>query len=181
MSKIIFEQKIIELNITIRYPKAQDVEVMQKYINALSEERTHITMQGEIMSLEDEKKYLDGVLEKVKNKTAVQLLMFAGQSMAGISGIELGRLTEKHIGTIGISINKKYRRLGLGKLLLTTILKEAKKELHNMEIFELAVHSKNTVAHKMYVNFGFVEYGRLPNGVKLEKGYQDKILMYKKV
>jgi RimJ/RimL family protein N-acetyltransferase len=46
-------------------------------------------------------------------------------------------------------------------------------------MFVLYVFSNNAFAIKMYERAGFLEYGRLPRGVKLEHGYVDRISMYK--
>jgi len=176
----IFLQKTYQdFNLTLRSPKKNDVEALLDYINTLSQEKTFVSKQSEIMSLEKEKEYLDHILKKIKQKKNLHILAFADQSLIGNVGIELGKLTQRHIGSLGISVRKNYRGQGIGSLLMKTVLKQASTQLPGIEIVELTVQKPNKIARKMYKKFGFKEYGLLPNGVKLEKGYRDHILMYK--
>ena len=178
--KIVFEGKSDKgTPLMLRYPKQGDAKVMCDYINALSEERTFVRFQGEHMELEEEQKFLDGQLEKIKEHKCIQILVFAGDELIGIAGIDMGHKTDRHIGNFGISISKKFRGEGIGKLLMETVLDKATKELSSLEIIKLAVFANNKLALKMYKDFGFVEYGSLPNGVKLEHGYDDHIYMFK--
>lgn len=55
------------------------------------------------------------------------------------------------------------------------------KAIHNLEIVVLEMFASNSFAKEMYQKYGFVEYGNLPNGIKLKKSYIDRIYMYKNV
>lgn len=180
--QIIFQQKFNNnLDLTIRYPVVKDSLQLQTYINTLSQEKTYIRKQGKIVSLEDEQKYLTNVLEKIDQHKLVQLLVFHDEQLIGNSNVELENLAQRHIADFGISLKKEYRGKGIGTLLMKTILKEAQNKLPGLEIIKLTVHAPNKIAQKMYKNLGFKEFGRLPNGVKLDHGYRDHILMYKMV
>ena len=61
------------------------------------------------------------------------------------------------------------------------VIDEARKNLPQLEIIMLNVFANNDLAKQMYKKFGFVEYGLMPNGIKLETGYADDVLMYKVV
>ena len=87
----------------------------------------------------------------------------------------------KHEGVFGISVLKDYRGKGLGKLLMKLALDEAIKNLPNLRIITLGVFSTNDLAKEMYKNFGFIEFGRLPEGIFHRGKYIDHIYMYKKV
>lgn len=179
--KIVFEgvsEKGVKL--VIRYPKKDDLQTMLAYINALSKERTFIRYQGEEVSLEEETEYLNKQLERIVKQESVQLLAFTKDELIGNTSIDLFDKTESHKGLFGISIAKEYRGKGIGKLLLKYILEEAK-SLPKLRIITLAVYSINNLAIEMYKKFGFVEYGRLPNGVHYRGNFIDEILMYKPV
>lgn len=167
--------------IHFRYPTILDAERMCDYINALSKEKTFIRFQGEEMSLEAEKSYLQGELEKIKQRQAVMLLAFHENTLIGISGIEMSDKTERHIGLFGISIAKEFRGDGIGALLMQHILDEAVKALPALEIVTLYFFSHNHVGHKLYKKFGFQQYGLLPQGTKLADSYADHVMMYKRV
>ena len=181
MSKTIFNKQHNDFHLIIRYPQKGDEKVMLEFINQLSAERTFILMQGESMTLEEEKKYLDSWLEKISKKTGIMLLVFDKDILIGVSSIKLGRYSTKHVGLFSISVKNEYRGKGVGKLLMSSIIDESSKQLEDLEVISLTVQSENIIAQAMYQSFGFKKYGLLPRGIKLVNGYRDHILMYKRV
>jgi len=167
--------------VLIRYPKPSDIQAMCDYINSLSQEQTFIRFQGEKISLEEETAYLNSQLEKIKKKRAVLLLAFVGDELVGVSGIDLRDKIESHEGIFGISIAKDHRGQGIGKMLMQETLTAATKELTDLKIITLGVFANNNLALKMYQQFGFKEYGRLPGGVKYKNSYVDHVFMYREV
>lgn len=165
--------------IIIRYPIKEDAQLMWEYINTLSKEKTYIRLQGEEVSLEEEEKYLNSQLDKINKNLAVLLLVIVKGKVIGISGIEMKNRIEKHVGGFGISIAKEFRGEGIGSNLIQLVLDEAEKNIPQLETVTLGVFSNNDWAKKMYEKFGFVEYGSLHNGIKLENGYADHVYMYK--
>ncbi len=176
---IIYKEKLKIGSVILRYPKKTDLKLLYRYINKLSRERTFIIVQGERISLKQEKRYLDNQLQKIKEGKAVQLVVFVNNELVGNSQISLRGAIERHIGGFSISIAKKFRGQGLGKLLMKSVIAEAKKHLRGLEIIVLSVFADNEIAKKMYKKFGFRSYGMLPQGIKLEKGYANYIYMYK--
>ncbi len=164
----------------IRYPTKHDLNALLTYINALSKEQTYIRYQGEEITLEEETQYLDSQLKRIKQGQSVQLLVFAGGELIGNTSIDLFDKTESHKGLLGISIAKAYRGKGIGKLLLRYLLAEAK-NLQKLRIITLAVYSVNKFAIGMYEKFGFIEYGKLPEGIQYKDNLIDEILMYKRI
>lgn len=181
-SKIVFEGKTDKgTEISIRYPQLSDATAMTDYINALSDERTFITYQGEHETLESETKFLTGRLTDVENNLSVFLIAFYQDRVIGISWIGMDKRTSKHIGVLGISVAKEYRGKGVGKLLMDQVLNEGKRNLEGLEIITLGVFANNEIAINWYKGLEFVEYGRLPKGIKLENSYEDHVYMYKRV
>ena len=182
MNDIVYKGKINNnLDILIRYPRDGDAKAMRDYINTLSKEKTYITFQGEKITLKDEEKYLKNQLERIKKKETVQLLVFVCGELSGISSIDLKKKIQNHTGIFGISISKKNRNKGLGKLLMKLVFSEASKNLPKLKIATLGVFAENQKALKMYKNFGFIEYGRLPNGIQYKGKFVDNVSMYKKI
>jgi RimJ/RimL family protein N-acetyltransferase len=180
--KIIYRGKTKKGNeIIIRYPLSIDAQKMCDYINILSDEQTFIRFQGEKITLEDETKYLDGLIKKIEKNQAIQLLTFFKDRLIGISDIIVQDKIERHRGTFGITIAKEHRREGIGKLLMSQVLNEAKNNIPQLKIVTLGIFANNSIAKKMYQKFGFKEYGKLPNGILTPKGYFDHIYMYKNI
>lgn len=165
------------LQLVIRYPQLTDVQEMWKYINDLSQERTFIRMQGETITMEEEEKFIENQLDLIENRLGILLVALVDDKLAGVAGIEMEKLTEAHVGELGISIAKDYRGQGIGKILVRNLLQEAKKQLPQLEIVTLSVFSTNETGIALYKQFGFQEYGRIPKGIKLANGYVDHIRM----
>jgi ribosomal protein S18 acetylase RimI-like enzyme len=152
---------------------------MRDYINTISKERTFISYQGEQLSLEEEKRFVNPQIKRIREGKCVVLLVFSEDKLVGVANLDLGKRTSKHIANLGISLAKDLRDQGIGFKLLETVINEGKKNLKGIEIIKLTVFSNNARAISLYKKFSFEEYGRLPNGVKLENGYDDQVKMYK--
>jgi RimJ/RimL family protein N-acetyltransferase len=167
--------------ILIRYPTLEDAQAMSEYINPLSDEQTFITFQGEHMSVADEQEYLTKELKNIEVQKAVFLLVFSNDHLIGIAGIDLGERTSSHVGTFGNSIAKKFRGDGIGSTLMKIVHAEAEKQLPKLRIVSLGLFAGNDLAKNMYADFGYKEYGTLPEGVYYRGEYRDHISMYKKI
>lgn len=180
--KIIFTGKSKKgTDFIIRYPSSGDALEMTQYLNTLSNERTFVTFQGEQIDIKDEEEYLKSILVKINEKTKVYLFIVINNKIAGIAGIDLGTRTQRHIGYLGISIAKEFRGEGIGKIFMEKIINEAIDNIKDLEIISLGLFSKNTKAYNMYKSFGFTHYGTLPQGTKLETGYDDEMFMHKRI
>jgi len=167
--------------VSFRYPTTHDAERLKDYINKLSTEKTFILLQGEQQSLEEETKWLKNKLELVLKKECVFIMAFIDGKIAGSSEITLKSLAKKHVGVFGITINKEYRGDGIGNILMNLVIKESVKKIKYLKIIELSVFANNYIAQNLYKKMGFVEFGRLPDGIKRLGKFEDEILMYKLV
>jgi len=180
MDKKVYSGQVNGMDIEIRYPKVSDAEAMCRYMNELSQEKTYVTWQGEEITLEYETEYLNKQIEKINNKETIKLILLVNGDFAGITDITPHKKVNSHVATFGISIAKRYRGKGLGKLLMEKILIEAKR-LSEIKIITLEVFAENQNAIKLYKKLGFNEYGRLPKGIKYKRRYIDNVLMYKEL
>lgn len=179
---VIFKGKTSEgVEVAIRYPKADDLQDLLQYINALSRERTYVSFQGEQLTEEEEKKFLDSVLEKMAKNEDIHLLAYSNNKLIGVTNITLKEKNNKHVAVYGISVASQYRNQGLGELLMAKILEDAKNNLPTLKIVTLEVFANNNVAIELYKKFGFRQYGRLPKGVNWRDTLVDKVLMYKNI
>lgn len=182
VGQIVFQGKTKkDFEILVRYPKQEDLQQMLGYINTISSEKTFILFQGEQVTLEEEKEYLESQLKKIENNKSVNLLVFDNDKLIAISDLGMRDKAEKHIGYFGISVAKDYRGKGIGGLLMDLVIKESEKNLEGLEIIVLSVFGDNTVAQNMYKKFGFQEFGNLPGGILHADIPVDHIYMYKKV
>src|SRR3989338_1469419 len=167
--------------IIFRYPTENDLHMLRDYINTLSKEKTFIIFQGEQVSLEKDKKYLDSQLKAIAEEKSVQLLAFSEGRLVGNTQIGLQSKAIKHIGVFGISLAKEFRGEGVGTLLMEKIVKEAKKNLKGLKIITLECFGNNEIARKLYGKMGFRTFGNLPKGIIYRDTPVDHIYMFKEV
>ena len=177
--KIVFQGKIGEQDIIVRSPTLDDIDPLLAFINEASSERTFIRMRDVTLTFAQEAQYLEDVLSKMKEQNMIKLVAFCGDEVVGAGDVTRQQYTEKHIGLYGILVKKSFRGKGIGKKLTELCLQVTKEELPGIETLILTVYGANSIAQKMYRSFGFTDYGRLPNGRKLENGYDDVLLMHR--
>ncbi|MBC8481811.1 MAG: GNAT family N-acetyltransferase [Planctomycetes bacterium] len=87
----------------------------------------------------------------------------------------------QHVATVGITVLKEFRSLGVGKALMDAPIEWA--SAHPViEKIGLGVFSNNAGAINLYKKLGFVEEGRRVREIKIgTDDYVDSILMYKLV
>ena len=82
----------------------------------------------------------------------------------------------QHRGSFGISVDRAWWGLGIGRALTEACIECAKAA--GFSQLELDVVAANTAALRLYESVGFVEYGRNPRGFRSrEKGWQELVLM----
>lgn len=182
MNKIILKGKTQDgTPYLIRYPKRSDLTEMWRYINELSKEKTFISLQGEIISFDEERKFLANSLKKIKNNEAVLLVVESNGKIVGVSDINRKTRAEKHTAIFGITLAKEFRGKGIGRKLMEKVLEEAKKNIKDIKIIRLVCFANNEAACSLYKSFGFSEYGRLPGGLLYRGKPQDEVLMYHEI
>jgi len=65
--------------------------------------------------------------------------------------------------------------------LLQLVIDEAERRIDGLRLIQLHVFGNNELAYRLYLNHGFIEYGRLPGGVLHRGQYVDNISMYRPV
>lgn len=167
--------------VSFRYPTIDDAQILTDYINKISAEKSYILFQGEQQTLEEETLWLKSKLEKINKKECVFILTFIDNKLIASSEITLKSLVQKHIGSFGITVAKEFRGEGIGKILMELVISESVKKIDNLKIITLEVFGDNPIAQSLYQKMGFVEFGRLPGGIKHLDNFVDEILMYKNI
>lgn len=127
------------------------------------------------LTLEKEEKYLKS---KRESATDVELLAVADNKVVGTAGIERMGPQEKikRRASFGISIEKDYWGLGIGRALTQACIACARKA--GFAQVELDVVAENARALSLYKELGFTEFGRNPKGMfSRNTGWQEIVLM----
>jgi RimJ/RimL family protein N-acetyltransferase len=161
--------------ITIRKITKSDLKNAKKFqvfINSLIAEDAKILINKKF-SLKDEKKFLEKILAGIKSKTRVSLVAECDDKIIGVTNIELGRGVQNHIGKFGITIMRGYRGVGLGKYLMSEVIRLAKEELNpKPKIIQLEVYVNNIPAINLYKKLGFKIVGKIPKQIQ----YKGKLI-----
>ncbi len=124
---------------------------------------------------EQEKEYLN---RKMMSDREVELVAVVDGIIAGTAGIDGIRAAEKtrHRASFGISIDRAWWGLGIGRALTEACIECAKEA--GFSQLELEVVAENKRAFRLYQSAGFVEYGRNPRAFCSRlSGWQENVLM----
>lgn len=163
----------------VREPREGDEPELLRFVNELVAEDVPVLINQE-QTIEDERKYLQGVIKDMGEGNKVQLLAFDGKKLVGNTQVHKDRWKADHVGVFGISIARDYRGQGLGEALARMVIEEAKKRL-KVKIVRLDAFANNERALGLYKKLGFLECGRVPDGVQWRDGFVDRVYMYKVV
>ena len=168
--------KISGKKIIFRYPNADDVKELAATINELVEEGAEIAKTTKV-SVNEEKKWLMQVMDAIKRKEKVMLL--AEMDGKVIGGCEVSRDSfdvSRHVGTLGVGLQRESRGLGIGKLLIKSTMAESKKKM-GLRLIKLYVFSTNKSGLQIYERLGFQKAGRIRKGVYHNGTFKDDIIM----
>ena len=115
---------------------------------------------------------------KAESECEIELLAEVEGIVVGTAGIDsMGKQYKvRHRADFGISIDKAYWGLGIGRALTQACIACARRA--GYEQLELNVAAENARAIAMYEAAGFVEFGRNPRGFKSRlSGYQELVYM----
>jgi RimJ/RimL family protein N-acetyltransferase len=116
--------------------------------------------------------------EKTDSTDEIELLAELDGKVVGSAGINcIGRKEKtRHRAEFGISVDKAYWGLGIGRALTKACIECAKRAGYVQ--LELEVVAENRSAIALYESVGFEEYGRNPKGFRSRfTGWQEVVLM----
>lgn len=105
------------------------------------------------------------------------LLVADAGGIAGALSVEGGRYRKtRHVGEVGVSVARAWRRQGVGRLLMEAAIEAARtsKELTRLS---LRVFASNAPAVALYESLGFLVEGRRPGHLRIKGRPDDLVLM----
>ena len=127
------------------------------------------------MTVEQEAQFLK---EKTESLNGIEILAEVDGTVVGSAGIGCVGMKEKlkHRAEFGISVDKAYWGLGIGRALTNACIECARAAGYAQLELEAVAENKNALA--LYESVGFVEYGRNPKGFRSRlTGWQELVLM----
>lgn len=116
--------------------------------------------------------------DKAESENEIEILAIIDNKVVGTAGVSSigNKYKLKHRAEFGISVDKNYWGLGIGRVLTKACIECAKKAGYLQ--LELDVVAENTRAVDLYKSEGFIEYGRNPKGFNSRiSGFQELVLM----
>lgn len=168
----------IEEKLILREPQELDAPSFVDFLDQLIEEEAFLTTDHQ--TIEDETGYIKFMHDEINKKRGVHLVVVSGnRKVAGVDITNKGTKRE-HVGELQIYIDKDYRGIGLGHLLLNTVEDEVKK-LGSIKIIMLEVFSNNEVAIKLYQKYGYKITGNQEKTVSYKNDLVGMIFMQKEL
>lgn len=165
---------------TIRPLELGDTAALLAFANALIVEDTYLLLlSGNPMTLAEESAYVKNSLKQMGLSEKIHIVAENKGHIIGSATIIRGVKRKNHIGEVGITVAKEYRRQGIGKLLMTELLKRAKDM--GLRMVYLHCFENNAPAIVMYQKFGFIQCGKLPDAFLWRGQFVAELTLYKTV
>ena len=164
------------LQLGIRSPTVEDAQPVLNFIDIISHESDNLTFgPGEFgITLEQEKNYFSHLKDDKDNIFVIGLI---DGEIVCVSNISTGkRKRMRHAGEIQISIQKKYWNQGIGRIVLSELIKWGK-EIRKLRKIDLQVREGNNSAIHLYNSLGFKEEGKISRGFQIDGKFYTLICM----
>lgn len=160
----------------IRKAKIEDSEKLAEYMKAIPLETDFLTFgENELkITAEIEEKIISSIRSK---DNSIMLLAIIDGEIAGNCTFRAGeRKRVRHTGEFGITVRKPYWGLGIGSILMESLISWAK-DTKIIRKINLRVRIDNQKAIKLYEKFGFEKEGILRREFMIDGEFYDSILM----
>lgn len=163
--------------ITIRKLQKGDVGALLSFANMLIKEDTYMMLSGDLMTIKEERQYVDRSILQCNKKEKVHVVAVKGDKIIGSAEIRRGTKRKHHMGEIGLAVLEGYRREGVGRELMQSLIKEGKSL--GLRMLMLRVFANNLPAISFYKKFGFIECGTLPDAFFWRGKYVGEVTFFK--
>ncbi len=173
-------QKELLLNngstLILREAVRDDAQNMIDHMQIVTAETDFLTFgAGEFsMTLEDEKELIQKTVDSTHEIFLLAILNGEVIGIGGIHGSDIARI--QHIGNLGLSIRKEFWGLGIGSLMMQTMIDWAR-ETTIIRKIELFVVTDNTTAITLYEKFGFEREGYVRRNMYIRGAFYDSYYM----
>ncbi len=160
----------------IRTVKKTDAKELIHYVNQVAGESDFLTFgKGEFKkTIREEEKIIQ---EHVKAENMIFLVAEIDKKIVGILNANgKNKFRVRHIAEFGITVQKKYWRMGIGSILIQSMLDWAKSSKVIRKL-NLVVMSHNKPAIALYKKIGFKEEGRLRRDNYINGKFYDSYIM----
>lgn len=177
MSKDFSQEYILKngIKVLLRTAEESDAQSYSVLLHRCGEETDNLSFGAEDCPYTVE--YSRDLLRAAgENPADISLLAFVDGELVGEVGIVAQGRRASHTGELGICILQKYCGIGLGTLLMETVL-DLSKKAGKLQSICLTAMADNQVGLHLYERCGFREYGRYKKNICIDGQYYDLVLM----
>lgn len=157
---------------TVREANEDDAEAIKNVVNSVASEKYYVVPER---SRED----WDEAIREIKNRKGLIIVTQLDEKTVGMAHLVRGKFEKnKHVGFLGISILKEFRKIGIGTAMMQYIMEWARRQ-KGLEKVSLTVFSTNEAAINLYRTFGFQIEGMSKRQYRIEGKYIDETIMGK--
>ncbi|QDU70423.1 GNAT family N-acetyltransferase [Mucisphaera calidilacus] len=163
--------------VLLRSPEEADVERLLGYLDRVRQETDNLLFSplDPLPSVEEERQWVRRSLEGPRSLTVVAE---RGDELVACCGVEgFDNVRRAHVVNLGISVLAAWRGLGLGRVLMETLIDWCRAH-DEVTVVQLGALADNLRACGLYRSLGFVDEGRRVRAYCRETtGYVDELLM----
>jgi RimJ/RimL family protein N-acetyltransferase len=162
--------------VEIREAQVKDASETVKFMNWVTGEVDYHTYGANDFNIrpEDEARMIE--MFHMRENCMFLIATFAGQIIAVATLAGGAKERVQHRGTIGITVAKRFWRLGIGQQMMRILINFAENSSMLTKL-ELLVHEENVPAIKLYNKLGFFREGAIQRYFNFEGHYYDGINM----
>lgn len=163
--------------VIIRQPQIEDAEdllIMLQDCVATSDFLLLVPAET-MLTMEQERAWLSDV---IADQNTIMIVAINNDKIIGNAELRIGPVyKQRHRAMLGITIIEEWRNLGLGTVLINTLITIARKN-ENIEVISLEVFASNRHAITLYERMGFQKEAQIKNAFKqVDDTYVDNIIM----
>lgn len=158
--------------VKIREANEEDTEEIENIINSVASEKSYVVP-------ERSRRDWDEAIREIKSRKGSIIVAQVDAEMVGVAHLVRGKFEKnRHVGFLGISILKRFRKKGIGTAMMKHMMSWAGKQ-KGLEKISLTAFSTNKAAIDLYRKFGFMIEGISKRQYKIEGRYVDEVVMGK--
>lgn len=168
--------------VVLRPINSNDLDSLLAFVNGLVKDKRRgkgrevFTGFEEKISRREEADWLAKRLDAIRNRDTVSVVAETDNQIVANGDVTRGHYKEsRHHGHLGLTVVASYRGIGLGKVMVKVLLREARRiGVKNLDVEFL---STNQAAIHTYLAAGFKQVGGIPRAVHRSGKFVDSMIM----